>query len=161
MGGNLGDVHAKLRSALADMSGLPGTALETVSSLYRTQPVEAGGPDYLNAVAALQTALGPEELLRALQRLEAAHGRERPYVNAPRTLDLDLLWHGDMRLDSPTLTLPHPRMMQRAFVLVPLAEVLAELPPGQEIVLRTAMPPLSVQEKLAAGQGIERVGALF
>lgn len=161
MGGNLGDVHARLKAALEGMAALPGTAVEAVSSLYRTRPVDAGGPDYLNAVAVLSSALGPEELLRALQRLEIAHDRERPYLNAPRTLDLDLLWYGDARLSTSTLTLPHPRMTQRAFVLTPLAEVLDGLGPEEEPDLKAAMPALAECEKLAAMQGIEKTGGLF
>lgn len=161
MGGNLGNVQARLKSALEGMSALPGTAIEAVSSLYRTRPVQAEGPDYLNAVAALRSALGPEELLRALQRLEIAHDRERSHVNAPRTLDLDLLWYGDLRHDSRTLILPHPRMMQRAFVLVPLAQVLDGLPPEEEPGLRAAMPSPAERERLAALQGIATTGALF
>jgi 2-amino-4-hydroxy-6-hydroxymethyldihydropteridine diphosphokinase len=94
-----------------------------VSSIYRTAPVDALGPDFLNAVAVLETRLAPDELLTELQRVEAMHGRERPYRNAPRTLDLDLLLYGDATLVSPRLTVPHPRLHERAFALVPLAEV--------------------------------------
>jgi 2-amino-4-hydroxy-6-hydroxymethyldihydropteridine diphosphokinase len=85
--------------------------------------VDSSGPDYLNAVVEVQTSLGPYELLSELQRLEQEAGRERPYHNAPRTLDLDLLIYGELRQDDPFLTLPHPRMMERAFVLLPLAEI--------------------------------------
>lgn len=155
MGGNLGDVRANLQSALSGMGQLPGTTLEGVSSLYRTKPVDAGGPDYLNAVAVLRSALGPCELLRALQRLECAHERERPFQNAPRTLDLDLLWYGSVERHNHALTLPHPRMMQRAFVLVPLAEVLAALAAPQD-ALAAAMPPPQEITALAAQQGIEK-----
>jgi 2-amino-4-hydroxy-6-hydroxymethyldihydropteridine diphosphokinase len=98
-----------------------------LSSAWRSAPVDAGGPDFLNAVAALDTALAPLELLDALQAIELAHGRERPYRHAPRTLDLDLLLYGDVRLDTPRLTLPHPRLGERAFVLCPLLEISPEL----------------------------------
>jgi 2-amino-4-hydroxy-6-hydroxymethyldihydropteridine diphosphokinase len=108
------------------------------SSLYRTAPVVSGpagpdaGPDYINAVVALDTALPALDLLDQLQALEQAAGRERTYRDAPRTLDLDLLLYGQSRIDSPRLTVPHPRMWQRAFVLVPLAEIASGLvPPGQ------------------------------
>lgn len=121
IGANLGDARATVVSALAALQSL-GTGLRS-SSLYRTAPVDAGGPDYVNAVAELVTHLGPEELLAELQRLESAQGRERPYRNAPRTLDLDVLLHGQARIDTPTLQLPHPRLRERAFVLVPLAEL--------------------------------------
>jgi len=123
LGANLGDARATVTQALRELAGLPQTRLMRASSLYRTAPVNAGGPDYINAVAELRTALTPHELLAELQCLEQAAGRERPYRNAPRTLDLDILLYDELRLDSPTLTLPHPRMEARAFVLVPLAEI--------------------------------------
>ena len=93
------------------------------SSLYRTAPVEATGPDFMNAVLAVSTRLTAPELLLQLQRLEALAGRQRPYHNAPRTLDLDILLYGQASISSPALQVPHPRMHQRAFVLVPLAEI--------------------------------------
>jgi 2-amino-4-hydroxy-6-hydroxymethyldihydropteridine diphosphokinase len=123
LGANLGDAAAALKVALRSLSELPGTGLQQASSVYRTEPIDSQGPDYLNAVALLQTVLPPEELLQHLQRIESALGRERPYRNAPRTLDLDLLLYGEACLTSPTLTVPHPRMHERAFVLVPLADV--------------------------------------
>ena len=132
LGANLGDARAALRSAVQAMAALPGTRLLRVSSLYRSAPVDAGGPDYLNAVAELDTTLAPLELLHALQRIEQAAGRERPYRNAPRTLDLDLLlWgtDGHTHIDSATLTVPHPRLHQRAFVLRPLADIAPALVP--------------------------------
>jgi 2-amino-4-hydroxy-6-hydroxymethyldihydropteridine diphosphokinase len=127
LGANLGDARATLREAVKRLRGLPGTRLVAVSSLYRTAPIDSSGPDYLNAVAALDTALAPEALLAALQAIELQHGRERPYRNAPRTLDLDLLLHGTARRDTPALTLPHPRLHERAFVLHPLLELDAGL----------------------------------
>lgn len=126
LGANLGDRTAALRTALAALAALPGTRLRRVSSLYRSAPVDAGGPDYLNAVAEIATQLPPHDLLAALQAIEHAAGRERPYRNAPRTLDLDILLYGDLRLDTATLTLPHPRLHERAFVLLPLAELAPE-----------------------------------
>ena len=126
LGANLGDRTAALRTALAALAALPGTRLLRVSSLYRSAPVDAGGPDYLNAVAEIATQLPPHDLLAALQAIEHAAGRERPYRNAPRTLDLDILLYGDLRLDSATLMLPHPRLHERAFVLLPLAELAPE-----------------------------------
>jgi len=127
LGANLGDPVATLRVALDQLERLPDTALAAQSSLYATQPVDAGGPDYCNAVAALDTRLDALDLFHALQGIERAHGRERSYRNAPRTLDLDLLLYGDTRMDTPALTLPHPRMHLRAFVLAPLAEIAPEL----------------------------------
>lgn len=123
IGGNLGDAQATVRRAIEALAQLPGTHRAASSSLYRSAPVDAGGPDFVNAVAALDTTLTAPALLAALQRIEQAEGRERPYRNAPRTLDLDLLLYGDGRIDSPTLVVPHPRMRQRAFVLQPLAEI--------------------------------------
>jgi 2-amino-4-hydroxy-6-hydroxymethyldihydropteridine diphosphokinase len=123
LGANLGDAQQALVQALAQLARLPSTRLVRSSRIYRSAPVDAGGPDYLNAVAELQTALTAPELLAQLQALERAAGRERPYRNAPRTLDLDLLLYGHARIDSAALTVPHPRMHERAFVLLPLQEL--------------------------------------
>ncbi|RVU46333.1 2-amino-4-hydroxy-6-hydroxymethyldihydropteridine diphosphokinase [Rubrivivax rivuli] len=123
LGANLGDARATLRAAVTALAALPETRLLQVSGLYRSAPVEAQGPDFLNAVACVETALAPNALLQALQAIEQQHGRERPYRNAPRTLDLDLLLHGDTVLCTPELTLPHPRLHLRHFVLAPLLEL--------------------------------------
>lgn len=123
LGANLGDALATLRLALDELAAHPQMRLQACSRFYRTAPVESTGPDYVNAAVRLGTSLAPLELLDALQDIERAHGRERPYRNAPRTLDLDLLAYDDLRLDTPRLTLPHPRMHARAFVLRPLADL--------------------------------------
>ena len=123
LGANLGDPVAAVRDALTSLGQLPDTAVVRQSSLYRTAPVDSAGPDYINAVAEIQTGLCAPELLAQLQRLERGAGRERPYRNAPRTLDLDLLLFGDASIESAALQVPHPRMQQRAFVLMPLAEI--------------------------------------
>jgi 2-amino-4-hydroxy-6-hydroxymethyldihydropteridine diphosphokinase len=123
LGANLGNAPAALEWALQALDALPSTQTVARSGLYRTAPVDATGPDFINAVAALRTALSAPELLAALHRIEDAAGRERPWRNAPRTLDLDLLLYGSGRIDSPRLTVPHPRMHERAFVLVPLEEM--------------------------------------
>lgn len=123
LGANLGDAQAALRQALRDLGALAHTRLVRASSLYRSAPVDATGPDFVNAVAELSTTLSPYELLAALQGLERAAGRERPWRNAPRTLDLDILLYDDLTLADPVLTVPHPRMLDRAFVLRPLAEI--------------------------------------
>ena len=123
LGSNLGDSAATLAAAFAELSELPGSRLVARSSLYRSDPVDAVGPDYVNAVARLETALSPQELLAELQRIELTHGRDRPHRNAPRTLDLDLLLHGQVAIDEPGLVVPHPRLQERAFVLVPLHEL--------------------------------------
>ncbi|QXW17529.1 2-amino-4-hydroxy-6-hydroxymethyldihydropteridine diphosphokinase [Comamonas aquatica] len=127
LGANLGDRGEALLQALRAMAALPQTQLLAVSSLYSSAPVDATGPDYLNAVAALQTQQSPEAFLQALQTVELAAGRERPYRNAPRTLDLDILLWGNAQLDTPALTVPHLRMYERAFVLLPLAQLDASL----------------------------------
>ena len=126
IGANLGDARATVLGAMDDLDRLPGPRVSARSSLYRSAPVDAGGPDFVNAVVELQTGLDPLALLAELQRLEAGAGRERPYRNAPRTLDLDLLRHGDAVLQTPQLSLPHPRIAERAFVLLPLAEIAPE-----------------------------------
>lgn len=126
LGANLGSAEQMIVGALQALDDLPGTRVLRRSSLYRSAPFQASGSDYINAVAALRTHLCAPELLAALQGLENAAGRERPYPNAPRTLDLDLLLYGDARIQSAALTVPHPRMGARAFVLRPLAEVAPE-----------------------------------
>lgn len=152
LGANLGDARAALRSALSALAKVPDTMLLRSSSVWRSAPIDSSGPDYLNAVAELRTTLAPLELLHRLQAIELEHGRERPYRNAPRTLDLDLLLHGDITLETPELTLPHPRAHERAFVLAPLAE----LGPERDIPGRGR-----VSELLAAvaDQRIERLAA--
>lgn len=123
LGANLGEARASVEEALLALDDLPGTRLVARSSLYSSAPIDAQGPDFVNAVAALDTALGSEPLLDALQAIERAHGRERAGRNAPRTLDLDLLLYGDAVTATPRLTLPHPRLHERAFVLIPLLEI--------------------------------------
>jgi 2-amino-4-hydroxy-6-hydroxymethyldihydropteridine diphosphokinase len=123
LGANLGDARATLEAALNALAALAHTTLRESSSMYRSAPVDSSGPDYLNAVAWLETRLDPHELLAELQRIEHAFGRERPYHNAPRTLDLDLLLYGEQCVNSTTLTVPHPRLHERAFVVRPLAQI--------------------------------------
>ena len=144
LGANLGEAAAVVASAIDALNRLPDTRLEARSHLYRSAPVDAQGPDFINAVAAVSTRLTAPDLLLALQQLEQRAGRERPYRNAPRTLDLDLLLYGDACIDSPSLTVPHPRMMERAFVLIPLAEIAPDLVPAAALAA-------------VAGQRIERL----
>ena len=127
LGANQGDTRATLASALMALDRHAGIERVATSSLYRSAPVDATGPDYLNAVAELRTMLTPLELLAVLQAIETDHGRLRPYANAPRTLDLDLLLFGDREVDHPALRLPHPRLHQRAFVLEPMAQIAPDL----------------------------------
>jgi 2-amino-4-hydroxy-6-hydroxymethyldihydropteridine diphosphokinase len=126
IGANLGDAQASVRDAVQSLSHLPLTRLLTASSLYRTAPIQSHGPDYINAAVRLHTRLTAPELLEHLQALELAAGRERPYLNAPRTLDLDLIFFGSGAIDSPKLTIPHPRWKERAFVLLPLHDLMPE-----------------------------------
>jgi len=123
LGANLGDALATLRQAIQDLQAHHKVLSLRASSFYASAPVEADGPDFVNAVVELDTTLSPYELLAALQRLEHSAGRERPYPNAPRTLDLDVLLYDDLHMADAKLTIPHPRMWQRAFVLWPLQEL--------------------------------------
>ena len=127
LGGNLGDARAAVLQAIDDIAALPDTSVTRRSSLYGTTPIDSSGPDYINAVVVISTGLSAPDLLNHLQRLELSAGRERPYRNAPRTLDMDILLYGTARIESPSLVVPHPRMYERAFVLVPLAEVAPDL----------------------------------
>jgi 2-amino-4-hydroxy-6-hydroxymethyldihydropteridine diphosphokinase len=151
IGANLGDARANVVDAIERLARLPGARLVQASSLYRTAPIDSSGDDYVNAVAALDTTLDAHALLQALFAIEQAHGRERPYRNAPRTLDLDLLLYGDEIIDdAPTLIVPHPRMHERAFVLAPLAEVAPDL----------VIPGRGAVASLLAGIADQSVGKL-
>jgi len=123
LGANLGDAQATILKAMNDLALIEGVSLIKRSFLYQTAPVDSSGPDYVNAVVEVQTVLTAPALLAKMQALEQTAGRLRPFYNAPRTLDLDLLTYGDACIQSEALTIPHPRMDQRAFVLVPLAEI--------------------------------------
>lgn len=123
LGANLGDPGAALIQAMDDMAAIRGITVVKRSSLYQTAPVESSGPDYVNAVVEIQTMLSAPDLLARMQQLEQEAGRERTYLNAPRTLDIDILTYGDASVNSRALVIPHPRMNARAFVLVPLAEI--------------------------------------
>ena len=128
IGSNLDQPRAQVTSAFDELDRLPHTRVVRKSSLYRSAPVGyAAQPDFVNAVAQLETGLPAERLLAELQHIEARHGRSRSFANAPRTLDLDLLLFGEATLQSPGLTVPHPRMHERAFVLEPLLEIAPEL----------------------------------
>jgi 2-amino-4-hydroxy-6-hydroxymethyldihydropteridine diphosphokinase len=126
LGANLGDARRSVVQALGALEALPLTRLVRASRLYRTAPYQAQGPDFINAVARLETCLTAPALLHELQRLENEAGRVRPYLNAPRTLDLDVVMYGDATMHSPLLVLPHPRWQERAFVVHPLQEVAPE-----------------------------------
>jgi len=133
LGANLGDPSRTIEQAFTELDALPGTRVKARSPFYRTAPVGlAEQPDFINAVAELRTSLRPGELLAGLLEIEERHGRTRSVVNAPRTLDLDLLLYGEEVLDSERLTVPHPRMHERAFVLQPLLDIAPSVEiPGQ------------------------------
>jgi 2-amino-4-hydroxy-6-hydroxymethyldihydropteridine diphosphokinase len=128
LGANLGNPVTTVKAAMQALADLPGSRLLATSSLYRTGPLGLlDQPDFVNAVAALETTLTPVALLDELLSIEGRFGRQRSVLNAPRTLDLDLLLHGTTHCNDVRLTLPHPRMHERAFVLAPLAEIAPEL----------------------------------
>ncbi|MDO4936651.1 MAG: 2-amino-4-hydroxy-6-hydroxymethyldihydropteridine diphosphokinase [Sutterellaceae bacterium] len=129
LGANLGEPVAALKRALAAIAEIEGTSVVRVSSFYSTAPIDSSGPDYVNAVCEVATTLEPQALLHALQCIENDNGRVRPVGvhNAPRTLDLDVLLFDGQTIQTPELTVPHPRMHLRAFVLVPLVEIAPEV----------------------------------
>ena len=153
LGANLGDPEKQIDAAIAALNGAPGTRLVRRSSLYRSAPVgNACQPDFINAVAEIETALAPRALLNALLQIEISLGRSRSFANAPRTLDLDLLIYAEIVVNEPGLHVPHPRMHARAFVLAPLAEIAPE----------TAIPGVGAIAPLlaaCAGQVIEKLAA--
>ena len=133
LGANIGEPLRQIAAAFAALAALPGTRVLARSSLYRSAPVGyADQPDFINAVAMIETALAPHALLDALLAIERAHGRVREFPNSPRTLDLDIVLYGDVVLQEPGLTIPHARMLERAFVMLPLAEIAPDaVVPGQ------------------------------
>ena len=153
LGANLANPVTQVRAALEALTRLPESRLLRASSLYRTAPVGIHGqPDFINAVAVLETSLPPNALLSALFEIEAQFGRRRDFRHAPRTLDLDLLLYGDETLDTADLQLPHPRMHLRAFVLAPLVEIAPDCAIPRRGSAAAWLPAVSMQhiEKLAA-----------
>jgi len=152
LGANLGEPESQVRRAVSALAAIPQTRVLAASSLYRSAPVgHAAQPDFVNAVAEIETRLGAEELLGELLATEARFGRVREFPNAPRTLDLDLLLYGERVIAEDKLTVPHPRMHERAFVLVPLAEIAPDI----------AIPGKGRAGALLAactGQKIEKIG---
>ncbi|MBY6345526.1 2-amino-4-hydroxy-6-hydroxymethyldihydropteridine diphosphokinase [Providencia rettgeri] len=127
MGANLGEARQTLETAAAELAATPGIQDLILAHFYSTTPVDSSGPDYVNTVVRFTCSLAPEALLDRLQAIEQEHGRTRLYRNAPRTLDLDLLLYGQEKINTERLIVPHPRMHERAFVLVPLADLAPEL----------------------------------
>ncbi len=149
IGSNLGDPVSQVRRAFQELSALPSCRCVAQSPLYRTAPVGGppGQPNYINAVAALDATLAPDELLAELQALEGAQGRVRTERLGPRTLDLDLLLYDQVICDDPRLTLPHPRLHERAFVLFPLHDIAPTLTiPGRGslVELLARCPPQAI-----------------
>jgi 2-amino-4-hydroxy-6-hydroxymethyldihydropteridine diphosphokinase len=153
LGANLGEPEAQVRRAIAALGTLPRTRLLATSSLYRSAPVGVGEqPDFINAVAQIETALSARALLEELLTAEARFGRERPSPGAPRTLDLDLLLYGDEVIAAPGLAVPHPRMHERAFVLMPLAEIAPQVSIPRQGGVKTLLAA-------CRGQKIQKIGA--
>lgn len=150
IGSNLGDARANVERAIERLKGLRDTRMNAQSSLFRTAPVDAGGADYINAVVRIDTALSAQELLQALQAIELDFGRERPFPNAPRTLDLDIELYGQQVISTEALTVPHPRMTQRAFVLIPLLQI-------DPLVTIPGLGPAHTFVPNVAGQAIHRI----
>ena len=148
IGSNLQDPVRQVQDALSELDRMPQTRVVKRSSLYRTAAVGyAAQPDFINAVAQLETGLPAERLLAEAQDIEARHGRKRSFPNAPRTLDLDVLLFGKVEMRTPQLEIPHPRMHERAFVLKPLLEIAPDLRERYQTALDAC-----------AGQKVERIG---
>lgn len=141
IGANLGDPLAQAQSAIRQIAALPTTCVITTSSWYRSKAIGPQQPDYLNGVVRIETALSPIELLDGLQQVELAHGRQRLQHWGPRTLDLDMLLYDDISLHSERLTLPHPQLTRRCFVVVPLLDIAPQLmlPDGRELAAVAAV----------------------
>ena len=151
LGSNLQQPQLQVQHAFTELAELPETTVVKCSSLYKSAPVGYDHqPDFINAAAEVNTGLSPVKLLRALLKLENSHGRERPFPNAPRVLDCDLLLYDDICMDTAELTLPHPRMHERGFVLLPLAEIAPDL-------LIANHGKVAYLAKACAGQGVEKI----
>lgn len=142
VGSNLANPLNQVTTAFNEIGSLPKSKLIKKSSCYSSSPLGyKDQPDFVNAVVSIETELSPHELLLELQMIESSHKRERSFPNAPRTLDLDILLYGDFRIDEPKLTIPHPRMHERTFVIFPL----------QEINENISVPPFGDIAKIAKG----------
>ena len=153
LGSNLQQPRLQVQRALTELAELPETTLVKRSSLYKSAPVGYDNqPDFINAAAEVDTSLTPLKLLRALLKLENSHGRERPFPDAPRVLDCDLLLYDDISMNTAELTLPHPRMHERGFVLLPLAEIAPDL-------LIANHGKVADLAKACINQGVEKIAA--
>lgn len=158
LGANLGDARSAVLSAIQRIADSPQVSRLEASSLYQTQPIESTGSDYINAVVKIVTTLPAYSLLSLLLKIEQSAGRERPYPNAPRTLDLDLLLYGSAQISSEQLTVPHPRMWQRAFVLLPLRDVASELVSDQALAAVSGQAVRKVCARLLAPTPLQNPG---
>jgi 2-amino-4-hydroxy-6-hydroxymethyldihydropteridine diphosphokinase len=147
LGANLGDARQTLKDAVVCLAQQHTISVLAKSSLYRTAPIDAGGDDYFNCVVKVETTLPVRHLLALCHKIEHQFGRERPFRNAPRTLDLDILLYGDQSIDEADLIVPHPRLTERAFALVPLVEIDAAL----------VIPQLGRADALLAGVSDQRI----
>lgn len=155
LGSNLQSPQQQVLNALEALKRLPQTTLLQHSSLYKTAPLGYDNqPDFINAVAKVETDLTPHALLDAILAVEQTFGRERPFPNAPRILDLDLLLYGSEQINTATLTVPHPRMHERAFVMLPLAEIAPDISIGAHGKAADLAEKLSLQN-----QGIEKISS--
>lgn len=127
LGGNIGDTKQLIQDAIVCLAQNPELKVLTRSCMYQSAPVNASGNDFINAVISIETQLTPNDLLHICQKVENTFGRERPFINAPRTLDLDVLAYDFVSVQEETLTIPHPRMVERAFVLLPLLEIAPDI----------------------------------
>jgi 2-amino-4-hydroxy-6-hydroxymethyldihydropteridine diphosphokinase len=150
IGSNLGDARDNVERAAQRLANIRDTRFIGQSSLFRTAPVDANGDDYVNAVVRIDTRLTAVQMLQALQAIEQDFGRERPYQNAPRTLDLDLLLYGSQTVSTDTLTVPHPRLTQRAFVLIPLLQL-------DPLIVIPGYGPAHEFAPAVAGQAIRKI----
>lgn len=150
IGSNLGHARDNVERAIQRLADVRDMRLVGQSSLFHTVPLEANGEDYVNAVARIDTRLTASQLLRTLQMIEQDFGRERPYPNAPRTLDLDLLLYGSQTISTDTLTVPHPRLTQRAFVLIPLLQL-------DPLIVIPGRGPAHEYVPAVAGQSIRKI----
>jgi 2-amino-4-hydroxy-6-hydroxymethyldihydropteridine diphosphokinase len=156
LGGNIGDPVAQVLRAAQEIAALPHASREAMSALYRTAPVgHLEQPPFINAVLAVQTEMSPRELMRLLRQIETRAGRVRGIPNGPRTLDLDILMYGDLVLSEPDLVIPHPRMHDRAFVLLPLAEIAPALLIPERGYVRSLIQVLADKDL----QGVVRLAA--
>jgi 2-amino-4-hydroxy-6-hydroxymethyldihydropteridine diphosphokinase len=150
LGGNVGDAKQTLKDAIICLAQNPHIEVTSRSCYYKSEPINASGDDFVNSVISITTSLDPLTLLKVCQSVEDTFGRERPFPNAPRTIDIDILTYDQLDHNQPELTIPHPRMVERLFVLLPLLEI------EPEIALQ-GVGPLKDLVKSLTSQRIEKI----